>query len=103
LAPRARSNSKVHRACSAPWFSEELKNLQRMYRRQERKWLLNKSLAERGILRESLRKDKTAIKLAKTSYFSNTIRGALNSPRELFKTVRSLISPSAEVTPLVNS
>ncbi|KAJ1209768.1 hypothetical protein NDU88_005141 [Pleurodeles waltl] len=94
---------KVRRVQSAPWFSEELKDLQRIYRRQERKWLLNKSHLERGKLREALGKYKAAIKLAKTSHFSKVIRGTLNSSKELFNTVRALTSSSSVFSPLENS
>ncbi|KAJ1181925.1 hypothetical protein NDU88_007124 [Pleurodeles waltl] len=52
-APRAVIIPKVRRVQSAPRFLEELKDLQRIYRRQEPKWVLNKSLLERGKLKKS--------------------------------------------------
>ncbi|KAJ1201335.1 hypothetical protein NDU88_005148 [Pleurodeles waltl] len=93
LAPMAPFLPKQGRLLSAPWYYEELKNLQRIYRRQERKWQLNKTNTERDKLRNTLENYKLAIRSTKTEYFSHIIREAQSEPKELFKVVRSLISP----------
>ncbi|KAJ1144238.1 hypothetical protein NDU88_010539 [Pleurodeles waltl] len=98
LAPPVRSNPKARRHPSAPWFSDDLKNLQRRYCRQERKWLLNKSKLENDKLIATLENYKTVIRLAKTNYISKAVREAINTPKEHFKTVR--VAPRREHGPL---
>ncbi|KAJ1143876.1 hypothetical protein NDU88_010178 [Pleurodeles waltl] len=93
VTPMVPSKPKPGRCLSTPWFAKELKSLQRIYHRQKRKWLLNKTSMERDKLRSTLADYKQAIRSAKTEYIICTIKEAQSEQKELFKIICSLTIP----------
>ncbi|KAJ1208732.1 hypothetical protein NDU88_004115 [Pleurodeles waltl] len=93
LAPPRVLGSGDWKMLSQPWFSSELKRLQRNYRRQERRWKLNPVPEQKVVLKSALRAYKGARFSAKSKYYTTKVKEAENAPRELFNMINTLSTP----------
>ncbi|XP_069089267.1 very-long-chain enoyl-CoA reductase-like [Pleurodeles waltl] len=93
LAPARAAAPRITKKLNQPWFSKELKILQRKYRQKERCWKLNPRDEERAKLKSALKIYKEACLTAKSDYFTLKISEAANSSKELFKTINVLTTP----------
>ncbi|KAJ1175100.1 hypothetical protein NDU88_000391 [Pleurodeles waltl] len=87
------SVSGTRKKPNQPWYSQALKILQRRYLQKERCWKLSMGEAERVDLKLALNSYKEACRVAKSDYFTRKISEAVNSSRELFRTVNILTTP----------
>lgn len=82
-----------------PWLNDVTRNLRRVCRLAERKWLKDKLQISYDILRESLSNYQNAVRAARSLYFSRIISHNANNPKVLFSTIDKVLSPSINYFP----
>ncbi len=72
---------RCHKVKNQPWLNEVTRNMRRVCRHAERKWIKDKLQVSYDICRESLSNYQKAVKAAISSYFSRIISHNSNNPK----------------------
>ena len=76
----------------APWYDEHTKQAKLEKRRAERKWLKDKSPANKANLKSKQKHLRKLCSEAKRKYYNGRVLGAENNSKELFKVANSLLN-----------
>ncbi len=90
---------RCHKVKNQPWLNEVTRNMRRICRQAERKWIKDKLQVSYDIFRESLSNYQKAVKAARSSYFSRIISHNSNNPKVLFSIIDKVLSPTINFFP----
>ena len=80
---------------SAPWYTDQLRSLKADGRKIERRFRQTGLTVHKQSLKEHRRVYSSALRAARTAYYSTLIDNGHSNPRHLFSTVNRLIKPSS--------
>ena len=85
---------KLTRPKKMLWQSERTREIKKQCRKAERKWKKDKLLSSRNHLRDLMHNYQSAVKEARSNYFSQLIATHAHNSRIMFQAINSVISPS---------
>ena len=79
---------------ASPWLNDHTRLIKRRCRQAERKWKADNLHISHDILKTLMAEYQSAVKVARSNYFSNIISTNGHNPRTLFKVLNSVTNPT---------
>ena len=91
IAPFKTKNTKPN---ALHWLNDHTREIKKQCRKAERKWKKDRLTSSHLCLRNLMSSYQTAVKNARSAYFSKIITSHPNNPRVLFQTIEAAINPT---------